>query len=255
MRKDYYLYVYLNQTIKGEWLYEGISMNYQPFYIGKGTKKRDASHLTASSLSRKSMKNSTIKNIIKKTGENPIHIKLFENISEEEAICREKDFIKVFGRKDLKEGILTNCTNGGDGAHNLSESSRLAIGVKNKKKVYQYSLEGAFIKKWDYLGETKKIIDNPANISTSIKRGGSCGGFIWSYDFLGDNIVGKKKYQMPVKFTNIKQLDKDTGEFIKLFSTALEAETKLNLRKGARNKICECINNKLKTAYGYNWEV
>lgn len=29
----------------------------------------------------------------------------------------------------------------------------------------------------------------------------------------------------------------------------------LKLRSGARNKIYECINNKIKTAYGYKWEI
>jgi len=29
----------------------------------------------------------------------------------------------------------------------------------------------------------------------------------------------------------------------------------LGLRNGARNKIYECINGTLKTAYGYKWEI
>ena len=96
---------------------------------------------------------------------------------------------------------------------------------------------------------------NVTNIPTSIKRGGSCENFIWSYKNLGEKIDSKLKYQMPIKYSKIKQLDKKTGCVIKTFNSALEIENELKLRSGARNKIYECINNKIKTAYGYKWEI
>lgn len=60
---------------------------------------------------------------------------------------------------------------------------------------------------------------------------------------------------MPNKYTNIRQLDKQTGELIGIFDNALDIEEKLDLRSGARNKIYECIKGKLKTAYGFKWEI
>lgn len=35
----------------------------------------------------------------------------------------------------------------------------------------------------------------------------------------------------------------------------IEAENELKLRKGARNKIYECLSGKLKTAYNYKWSL
>ena len=63
------------------------------------------------------------------------------------------------------------------------------------------------------------------------------------------------KNQMKITYKNIKQIDKKTGELINVFENALEIEEKLKLRKGARNKIYECLNGKLKTAYGYKWKI
>lgn len=250
---DYYVYVYLNQLKIGTWKYKEHVFNYQPFYVGKGRRKRDVVHLYPYMLNQKTIKNSTIKSILNEIGETPIHYRIYSGLTNEEAINIEIDFIKHFGRKDNGTGILANHTDGGEGANNFSEDILKKIGNK-KKKVYQYSLKGELIKEWNSITEVGGEFNSPANISTAIKRDGSYGGFLWSYEKY-DKIHSKIKYQMPVKYENIKQINKKTGEIIHIFANALEAETELKLRKGARNKIYECINNKLKTAYGYNWKI
>ena len=60
---------------------------------------------------------------------------------------------------------------------------------------------------------------------------------------------------MKVTYKNISQIDKKTNEIIKVFENALEIENELCLRKGARNKIYECLNNRMKSAYGYKWAI
>lgn len=60
---------------------------------------------------------------------------------------------------------------------------------------------------------------------------------------------------MPIKYTNIKQINKESGELIKIFENATEIEKELNLKIGSRNRIIDCINKKVKTAYGYKWEI
>ena len=60
---------------------------------------------------------------------------------------------------------------------------------------------------------------------------------------------------MPIKYNNIKQLDKNTGEILHEFENILEAVTTLKLCKSARGKIIDCINKKQKTAYGYKWKI
>jgi hypothetical protein len=40
---------------------------------------------------------------------------LFEGLSQEEAAAKEKEFIKLYGRKSYKGGFLCNITSGGQG--------------------------------------------------------------------------------------------------------------------------------------------
>lgn len=252
-KKDYYVYVYLNQLKPGKWLYNEHVFNFQPFYVGKGRNKRDILHLCPHMLEKKTIKNSTIKSIINELNELPLHLRIYTGLTNEVAIEIEKDFIKKFGRKDNKTGMLSNGTDGGDGANNFSEKTLKKIGNKTKK-VYQYSLDGKFIKEWNSISEIDLDCISKGNLSTSIKRNGTWCNFIWSYE--KKNILPSKiKYQMPVKYVNIKQIDILSDEIIEIFKDVLSIEKKLGLRIGARNKIYECINKKVKTAYGYKWKI
>lgn len=253
MNNDYYVYVYLNQTYLGEWNYKEHQFTYKPFYVGKGRRKREIIHLCPYMLNQKTIKSSIIKSVISKTGELPIHYQIYSGLTNQEAINIEIDFIKHFGRQDNGTGILANCTDGGDGANNFSEETLKRVGGK-RKKVYQYTMKGKLVKEWDSLIDIGIEFNSPANISTAIKRDGSYCGYLWSYE-KNDHIKSKIRYQMPIKYKNIKQINEKTGEIIHIFANALEAEIELKLRKGARNKIYECINGKLKTAYGYNWKI
>jgi hypothetical protein len=250
---DYYVYVYLNQLKEGTWSYRDHIFNYQPFYVGKGRRKRDIMHLCPFMLNQKTIKNSTIKSIINETGEMPIHCRIYSGLTNEEAINIEKDFILMFGRKDNGTGILSNNTDGGDGANNFSEETLKKIGNKCKK-VYQYSLEGNFLKEWESLTSTETEFKSSGNISTAIKRNGTYGGYIWSYEKF-ETLKPKIKWQAPIKYKNIKQIDRKSKKIINTFATALEVETTLKLRSGARNKILDCVNGKLKTYKGYEWKI
>ncbi len=122
-----------------------------------------------------------------------------------------------------------------------------------KKKVYQYSLDGYFIKEWDGISKID-VITTTANIASAIKRHGTVGGFIWSYEFK-DKLHPQIKYQMPNKYIDIQQIDKKTNEVINTFETALQIEQELGLIKGSRNKIYDCLKGTYKTAYGYKWKL
>lgn len=107
----YYVYAYLDPRKPGKYEYEDYSFEYEPIYIGKGTKSRILKHL-------KNEKINPIKinkiNSIKKEGLLPILVKIIDNISNEESLEIEKNLIKIIGRYCKKEGPLTNYSPGGE---------------------------------------------------------------------------------------------------------------------------------------------
>lgn len=244
----YYIYVYLDQRYPGAWTFQNYKFTYKPFYIGKGTKNRIDMHLMPSMLKTKSIKSSVIKSIINELGEAPIHYRLIENLNEHEAFELEQALIKHFGRQDIGTGILANHTSGGEGSAGGKWTCK-----KSSRKVYQYSLEGMFLKEWT----TKELAiqyEGSCNLSTCIKRKGTMYGYQWSYDYL-ESLPSIIKCQMPIKYKNIKQIDPKTGGIVNTFATALDVERILKLRSGARNKIYECLKGNLKTYKGYEWQL
>lgn len=87
----------------------------KPFYIGIGTKSKKGNPYYRSVSKEK--RNLIWKNIVNKT-EYEVEIILESNdynfIKE-----KEVEFIKLYGRKDLKTGILSNMTSGGEGIKDI----------------------------------------------------------------------------------------------------------------------------------------
>lgn len=97
-----------------------------PFYIGIGkTYKRAYT---------KKGRNEIWNKIVSKTNYE-IEI-LFNDLTWQQACEKEKEFIKLYGRIDLKNGILSNRTDGGDGNQNFSEEIRNKISIANKGNQY-----------------------------------------------------------------------------------------------------------------------
>lgn len=86
----------------------------EPFYVGKGKSHRATSHLMKSSLRSRSLKNNTIKSIIKE-GKLPEIQYYATNLMEDKALQLEHQLILQYGRRDLNTGILCNHTDGGEG--------------------------------------------------------------------------------------------------------------------------------------------
>lgn len=108
MNSKYYTYAYLRE-------------DRTPYYIGKGKGNRAYKKRTGEIRPPKD--------------ENRI-ILLKQNLTEEEAFRHEKYMISVFGRKDLRTGILRNKTDGGEGASGSikTEEHRKKLSVANKGK-------------------------------------------------------------------------------------------------------------------------
>ncbi|MDD5228276.1 MAG: NUMOD1 domain-containing DNA-binding protein [Methylococcales bacterium] len=101
--EDYYIYV----------LWKMYTEKPIPFYVGKGHFDRVIKHEMPSDRQNK-VKNNII-NKHKRLGFNVGYSILSWHKEEQDALNREAELISQLGRADLKQGILTNKTDGGDG--------------------------------------------------------------------------------------------------------------------------------------------
>jgi len=118
MRKDFYVYIYVDE-------------NNSAIYVGKGSSTRIDKHIcyVKKKISRNQKMGTHFYNFLSKLIKQNIEPKRFicqPNLTEEEAMDLEKYLIKLFGRRDKKTGILLNHTDGGEGSSGLkwSEESR-----------------------------------------------------------------------------------------------------------------------------------
>lgn len=117
MNNIFYTYVYMDPRKKGPFTYENYRFDFEPFYVGKGCRKQYIIHLKESKVNFKDGNQHKFNKIrsIQKEGFNPIIIKYKESLSEKESLDLEINMIMNIGRSDLKEGPLTNLTDGGEG--------------------------------------------------------------------------------------------------------------------------------------------
>lgn len=247
------------------------------FYVGKGKNKRCLDIAD---------RNLWWNNIVNKHN---YYIEIDQiNLSEKEALQREKDLITQFGRRELG-GKLVNLTDGGEGvsgyiysderkqqiseyfkAHpELQEIGNRYLyfgqqlygednpnygnrGSKNplSKKVVKVSLEGTLIETYDSIKEAAKEnnVYTSSISSVCLKKRHQLKGYV--YMFLKDYEEGT--YDISLGVTNKKpvyQLDKDTLEIIKEYSSV--SETKID-NFNPRNVSQVCCKNK-KTHKGFKW--
>lgn len=195
-----YIYILLDPRKEGEWFYDHYMFEYKPFYVGQGVGYRCNVHTKPFNLNNCTnfYKVNKIKSILN-NGFKPIIIKLVENLSESEADDIEASIIKHFGVVDDYKCILTNLSRGYNG------SPCNVMGEKNNKSktVYQYDLEGNFIKKWDCgLREIGRVLNLAYNSIADCCRNTTqkSHNYMWKYEYFGDKI---KSYE-EIKYNNDK---------------------------------------------------
>ena len=157
--KRYYVYALLDSSKPGKYIYGDLILDFEPFYIGKGTCERIDTTLYHHNAGFK-------RNKIEKLKRNNIQILnviIFNNLEEEESFEKEIEIIKDIGRREFKNGPLVNQTDGGDGRTNIivSEKTRKKISESTKK---YYELNGTRLltqEEKDHLREVNMGEKNP----------------------------------------------------------------------------------------------
>jgi len=182
MHSDFYVYAYY---VPGE---------FTPIYIGKGRGDRCYQHLQLYKSRTRGMFRSKLISL-QRQGIRPLVLKLYENLTEEQAFEKERMLIKLYGRRDIGTGCLCNHTDGGDGvsgyiasdsvrvirANNMRETIRrtpleqlraraLVNAIAGRKPVESFDLgTGQTIKSYSATIETKKDGHDPATVTKCCK--------------------------------------------------------------------------------------
>jgi hypothetical protein len=119
----------------------------EPFYVGIGNKK---DYLRA--YEKHPSKRNIIWNKIVSKTDYEVEI-IYDEITKTEASEKEKEFIRLYGRKDLKSGILCNLTDGGDGVFNCIRSDE----TKEKLRINK-------------MGSKNPMFGKKQSIETLVKR-------------------------------------------------------------------------------------
>lgn len=192
---DYYLYRHIRKD------------NNQVFYIGVGGKtKADLKNNKYSRATSLNGRNIFWNRVVEKT-EFIVEI-ILESNDRIFIIQKEIEFIKIYGRRDYDTGHLVNLTNGGEGSVGLSSYSynnymntiksngyydKMIARMKYyasmngnpdrlaNKKVYQYNLQGIYLKSFVSIKKcTQEIGCGETEISVSLRNKTSCKGFYFS---------------------------------------------------------------------------
>ena len=249
----YYVYILFKTYKKGNFLYDNLSFDMEPFYVGKGKNDR-----IYQSRNVKKNRNEHKNNILEK-----IHslnltvtsIKFKENLTEFEAFHLEADLIKKIGRFDKGLGPLSNLTDGGEGGS--GGTSRKGDWPELYVPVLKYDLDGNLI--CEYQSIKQAVLENPRakNISycCQLKRDTS-GGFVWRYknqDFLNDAIdVGMIKNRIHKGNFKVKVIQKTLdGEIIHEYESIKEASEKTGCHT---SKIVDVCKGRRKKTNGFIFE-
>lgn len=204
------------------YLYRHIRLdNNEVFYIGVGMKNYECNGFISiynRAFQKKKARNQFWRNIVAKT-DYRVEI-LLESDDYRYILQKEKEFVKLYGRRDLGLGTLVNLTDGGDNDLNSIHICR---------KVYQFDLDFNFIREWysayhirRELGTTLAGVYKCCHTKNGFKI---YKGFIWSYS----------KEIIPIEQGKAKRVLQFSleGDYITTYSTPEEAAKILGISVSA----------------------
>jgi hypothetical protein len=170
----------------------------EPFYVGIGS---DIDYVRAYSTINR---NKHWNNIINLT---PYEVEIIlEDLTWDEACQKEQEFIKIYGRKDLRLGSLCNLTEGGEGQYGRIASEETCNKISNSKKgMVSVTLGKTWKCKAPVSEETKKKI---YTLERNKKIGINQRKSVLQYDLQGNFIKKWESVTEARKETKISKIDK-----------------------------------------------
>jgi hypothetical protein len=216
----------------------------EPFYIGIGTS------MYYNRAYRHNNRSNFWKSVANKGGYE-VEI-LMDNLTWEQACEKEKEFISIYGRIDLKTGCLVNMTDGGDGTLNsiISKEHREKIAEANRRRVFtQEDREKISIR---HFGR-KQSIESRKKISNALKNSQK---FKEAIKINSEKFKGYKhseQSKISIAKSKSKPIYQKTidGNIIKIWDSANQVQRDLNYSQA---NISRCCNGQGKQAYGFKWE-
>ncbi len=213
-------------------------------YVGKSNipRQRLTQHIWESKSGKsRTRKCNWIKSLISK-GKRPI-LEIIMEIDVDEYPKWEEFAIKFYSDIGCK---LTNSDSTGQGNTNRLKEITDKIAKYHNKKVFQYDLNGIFIKKFCSVREASRIlkIDHTGIIAVCNNKRTQTHNFVFTYKktIFKDIKTNSKEVKRPVQ-----QFERD-GSFVSEFSSIAEASKKTGFLQSNISKNC---NNKIKTYKNY----
>ena len=243
-KDNYYIYGLFDVTKKVKLCCDdkGVCLLYEPFYIGKGQKERLNDHFQQLSLKEKNYKNNAIKKLIKNNTPPTSNI-IIQGLDEKYSYELESKIIKTLGRRNIKTGILTNLTDGGEGGTNAPKKTLW----KKVDKICPTTFK--VLKTYKSIAEAakKNNIKYSGCISTCCnKKGKIIKGFIWR--FHGEKVENDFIYKKNTVKINVYDLDK---KLLKTTKSIHEASKIYNEPEHIISRLICGIGNPIKYLYEY----
>lgn len=228
----------------------------QPFYIGVGSKRIKNNFKTFKSEYHrafvKEKRNSIWRLITKKT---PYVVEILVESNDREFILnKEKEAILLYGRIDLKTGILCNQSCGGEDGEAFNDIKKKKKRVTwNAKKSFLYDgVNGNFIASFSLLQDLCKFTGIKDNrVGLICKNNFLFNGYIYSFEYLGGSVdISKFKKRVTNGVSNIVyKIDIYSGEIVGKFKNCTDAAKSMKIRSSA---VGAAINKK-SNCNGFYW--
>lgn len=241
----------------------------EPFYVGKGVgyvRSRKTSNVPYYDFYSRAFspigRNKIWRSIASRTTFD-VEI-IFETNEKNEIDTKEKEFIRLYGKKIKHTGTLANLTDGGDGisehgeAYYESVKKRRENGVykkvgrDNSRPVYVYSLKGEFLKKYNSKRDLAKSSDGDNSvIFDSIKGKRSYKGYFLTNFFCKNGIdIGSYRVSATIGM-DILQIN-GLNHIVKVFRTKTDAAKEVGAKSLSGIDIAI---RKGTISFGYYWKI